>query len=223
MAHESDEDPDRAAILRRRTRFVARSLAELGAPTASKTTVLALAMSGLATACPCLKNPVVSRNLESADDPHSSGAEQLEQTLDPRDFTNANQLVWNDAFQTRATAFFGAAVGSYLGRPGPVSEQWMTALGGPPDQLEPLADGWQFAACRLHSCPEKAWVLLDGSGTIQIAALRHIFTPEGEESEGAILTIFFRNPEAVQNYREHAERWSDQHGPVVGVELVDLR
>jgi hypothetical protein len=47
------DDPDRAAILERRKHFVARSLAEVVGPN-RKTRALVLALSGLATACPCL-------------------------------------------------------------------------------------------------------------------------------------------------------------------------
>jgi hypothetical protein len=59
MSDGAEENPDRAAILERRKHFVARSLAEVVGPTACpsnrRTKALALALSGLATACPCLK------------------------------------------------------------------------------------------------------------------------------------------------------------------------
>lgn len=143
--------------------------------------------------------------------------------LNPRDFTNANQLVWEQEFKAQVEAFFGSATGSYLGRSGLVSEQWTAAFGGPPEALEHLSEGWQFAACRFHSCDEKAWVLLDGDGTIQVVALRHFFTREGKASAGAMLTIFFRDAGALEKCREHAVRWSEQHGPVIEIQLADLR
>src|SRR5690606_20342771 len=58
MADEFDESPQRAAILERRRRLIERGLAESGVPTTRPSTrrigALALSLSGLATACPCL-------------------------------------------------------------------------------------------------------------------------------------------------------------------------
>src|SRR5262245_31950301 len=53
MSDGADENPDRAAILERRKQFVARSLD--ACPPNRKSRALLLALSGLATACPCLK------------------------------------------------------------------------------------------------------------------------------------------------------------------------
>jgi hypothetical protein len=141
--------------------------------------------------------------------------------LDPRDFGNANQLAWDEEFNKDAEAFFGAASGKYLGWSGSVYEQWSSAFGGPPEQIDSIPVGWQFAACRFHSCDEKAWVLLDEHGQIRLAALRHFFTRDGTMSDDAMLTIFFRDPAALQ-YRMHALNWSRRHGSVAVIEMVEL-
>ncbi len=59
MADSRDDsiDPDRAAILARRSRFISRAIEALERPSlvGSRTKLVALAVSGLTTACPCLK------------------------------------------------------------------------------------------------------------------------------------------------------------------------
>jgi hypothetical protein len=60
MAERDDEDLDRAAILARRRRYIAQALAELERPArvGPKAKLMAVAVSGLATACPrpCLSD-----------------------------------------------------------------------------------------------------------------------------------------------------------------------
>jgi hypothetical protein len=141
--------------------------------------------------------------------------------LAPQDFRNANELVWNAEFEEEAKTFFGSASGTYLGWSGSVFKQWYSAFGGPPEELDSLPDGWQFAACRQHACDEKAWVLLDEHGRIQLAALRHFFTRDGRWSGDPMLTIFYRDARALQ-HRRHALQWSRQHGSVAVVEQVEL-
>jgi hypothetical protein len=81
-----DADPDREAILARRKHFVARALTDLGGPSGAlagrRTKLVALAVTGLTTACPCLKMassnqppPPSKSNEEGHDAPESGDGE----------------------------------------------------------------------------------------------------------------------------------------------------
>lgn len=73
MPDEPSTDADREAILARRKRFTTRALGELARPlAASRTKVIALTVSGLTTACPCLK-------MAPPPDESEAGGEQQEQ------------------------------------------------------------------------------------------------------------------------------------------------
>jgi len=110
-------------------------------------------------------------------------------------YKNTNALVMDKQFRASLKHFFGGAKGSYLWAADLVSAQALEALGGPPDDLQPLDNGLTLAsACRAHSCPEKGAVLLQGNGVVAAALIN--FKCHGEPMECAedpTLTIFLRD------------------------------
>lgn len=55
----------------------------------------------------------------------------------------------------------------------PVAAQAREVLGGPPDKPKRIANGWLFAACRLHSCGEKGAVIVDEHGKVAALGILH--------------------------------------------------
>ena len=85
----------------------------------------------------------------------------------PATCADTNMLVLSPAFRPRLASFLGRTRGSYLDRDGPVIDQAIEVLHGPPDPPKRLTDGsWLFTACRAHSCPEKGAVALSKTGQV---------------------------------------------------------
>jgi hypothetical protein len=83
-----------------------------------------------------------------------------------------NNLVWDAGFEQALGRFLGDRQASYLYL-GPLRDQAMAVLGGPPDT--PVFGGnlYRFTACRAHSCMEKGAVVLTPSGQIMAVAILH--------------------------------------------------
>lgn len=109
---------------------------------------------------------------------------------------DTNKLVWSPAFKHELAAFLRGMRGSYLDHNGPVIDQAMEVLHGPPDAPKRLADGsWLFTACRAHSCTEKGAVALSGAGRIRafgILSFNCRPVPPGQPrcDTGPTLTLF---------------------------------
>lgn len=98
--------------------------------------------------------------------------------------TNMNQLVWEPGFEEAVGDFFGAERGEFFWTDGPVSEQAIAGLGGPPNDLERLRGGLVMgSACRAHSCDERAAVIVQCPSTIVAVGVKH-FPCVFENAEG---------------------------------------
>ncbi len=80
-------------------------------------------------------------------------------------YRNTNELVWDQGFRASVARFFGKQRGSYFWRDGWMSDQVLEGLGGPPEDIKRIEGLSLFmaSACRHHSCPEKAAVVLRDS------------------------------------------------------------
>ena len=126
--------------------------------------------------------------------------------------TNMNQLVWEPGFEKAVDEFFGAERGDFFWTDGPVSEQAIAGLGGPPNDLERLGGGLVMgSACRAHSCDERAAVIVKCPSTIVAVGVKH-FPCAFENAEGRCDLIptftIFSAPGAPELARERLEKWA---------------
>jgi hypothetical protein len=133
--------------------------------------------------------------------------------------------------------FLGARRGGYIGRPEElVRLQVREALSGPPDQSLLLEDGARIlSGCRLHSCDEKAAVVLSRANEVQAVGLvssqcRFVGSPSErrkpprkrkvECDTHSTLTLFVR---PSGRYRAALEYWAEKVvGRALPVEVVSV-
>ncbi|HMA51739.1 MAG TPA: lysozyme inhibitor LprI family protein [Magnetospirillaceae bacterium] len=77
------------------------------------------------------------------------------------DCHDTNQLIWSGGER---------AVREFLG-PGKAADEMIGLLGGPPEDIQSLPNGWKLAAaCRAHDCGSKGAAILTGSGQVMATA-----------------------------------------------------
>ena len=123
---------------------------------------------------------------------------------------NTNQLVWRDAFQEALKAYFGNARGSFYVPNGSVYTQVRDGLGGPPQDIVPLDGGLALAsACRAHSCPEKAAVVIRCPNTIESVGILHFACgTDNRCASQATATLFFKT-DTDRTGDADLQRWAD--------------
>ena len=84
-----------------------------------------------------------------------------------------NNLVWDADFEQALGLFLGDRQAAYFYERGPVRDQAMAVLGGPPDTPVSVENLYRFTACRAHSCSEKGAVVLTPGGQIMAVAILH--------------------------------------------------
>lgn len=101
-------------------------------------------------------------------------------------YSNTNQLVWDKAFSAHIHRLLGERQVNYFYR-GPLAGQVLAGLGGPSDPIVPVEDKFRFAsACRVHSCAEKAAVLIACPDKVVAAGILH-YDPD---TMAATLTVY---------------------------------
>ena len=82
----------------------------------------------------------------------------------PEDFCAAsdmNRMVWKPSFAQEVEGYFGENRADLYWDDGRIAEQVVEGLGGPPNPVEKLGGGLVMgSACRAHSCPERAAVIV---------------------------------------------------------------
>jgi hypothetical protein len=122
--------------------------------------------------------------------------------------TDMNQLAWTPGFEEAVDDFFGAERGDFYWPDGPVSDQVLAGLGGPPDDLERLRGGLVMgSACRAHSCPERAAVIVQCPSTIIAVGVKH-FRCGSEDCDSLPTFTIFSAPGAPKLARERLEGWA---------------
>ena len=94
---------------------------------------------------------------------------------------STNDLVWNSQYQKAVQKFFGNQKNSYLGtrKAWKISDSMRSVLGGPPDTVIQLDNGYIVAsACRAHSCDEKGMLIYDPATNSIAFAMLHYFLEE---------------------------------------------
>ncbi|WP_416398030.1 hypothetical protein [Allohahella sp. A8] len=110
-------------------------------------------------------------------------------------YGHTNQLVWNEHFERSLNEFFVGSRASLFWSNSAIADQVLTGLGGPPEKLRPLSEGYVLAsACRADSCPEKAAVVLSCPDTVEAVAVIHYTCQESAEwqicTDKPVLTLF---------------------------------
>ena len=138
----------------------------------------------------------------------------LSQTSGAKDFCslkNTNQLIWEDSFQKSLQAFFGDGRDSFYHPDSSIYEQARYGLGGPPELFTPLEDGLLLAsACRAHSCPEKAAVVIRCPSTIESVGIIHFSCGPGRCSKEPKATLFFKQGSARAGEAK-LRWWAEEH------------
>lgn len=123
---------------------------------------------------------------------------------------NTNVLVHDDAFMASVNEFIGERRAHYL-YDGQLSDQMLSALGGPPKALKTIGDDLVLAeACRHNFCPTKGAIIIKCPSTVKAAGLVH-FLSDGRYSSESTATIFVHGDEesnaaAIAELREWAAR-----------------
>lgn len=109
------------------------------------------------------------------------------------EYSSTNQIVWDPAHVPFLSGFFGElkpfAKGSYFWHDGLVVAQIRDGLGGPPDAIRKLDENTLLAsACRLHSCFEKAAMVVNLETKQAMFALIHYL----DNGDGR-MTVYYRD------------------------------
>lgn len=138
--------------------------------------------------------------------------------------TNTNQLIWNDGFRAHVKDFFGHAKGEYFWK-GPLSEQVLSGLGGPPDDIKKIDDNTYLAtACRAHSCPEKAAYVVQKD--LELFAIISYKCPSEDEyanyNDKGCLIIFFKNDKAKDSLSNYLLSWQKEYNSSMASYFIKL-
>jgi hypothetical protein len=121
--------------------------------------------------------------------------------------TDMNQVVWIPEFERAVHAYFGEERDDFFWPDGLISEQMIAGLGGPPEPLRRLSQGLALgSACRAHSCPERAAVVIQCPSRPVAFAIKHFPCRDGYCDTTASFTIFTR-PGAPALARQELEAW----------------
>jgi hypothetical protein len=121
--------------------------------------------------------------------------------------TNMNQVVWEPGFDQAVQAYFGEERADFFWPDGLVSEQMIEGLGGPPEPFQRLPEGLAFgSACRAHSCPERAAVVIQCPSRPVAFAIKYFPCRGGYCDTAASFTIF-TEPAAPELARRQLEAW----------------
>lgn len=125
--------------------------------------------------------------------------------------TNTNNLVGDKQFEAQVRKLLGHGTVA-LFYPGPLDEQAMVGLGGPPQDIRQLDGQLRFAAaCRPHSCDEKAAAVFACPGKVLAVGILHY---KGFNIHSPVLTIYgdTRSPgvqSAFTAWRKELEQAAD--------------
>lgn len=121
--------------------------------------------------------------------------------------TDMNQVVWIPEFERAVHAYFGEERDDFFWPDGLVAEQMIAGLGGPPEPLQRLPEGLVIgSACRAHSCPERAAVVIQCPSRPVAFAIKYFRCGDGDCDTTATFAIF-TEPAAPQLARQQLEAW----------------
>jgi hypothetical protein len=119
---------------------------------------------------------------------------------------STNDLIWNSQYQKAVEKFFGNQKNSYLGtrKAWKISDSMRSVLGGPPDTVIQLDNGYIVAsACRAHSCDEKGMLIYDPATNSIAFAMLHYFLEEKTYKKNGYVTIFIKK-DAIDGFVNEA-------------------
>lgn len=118
--------------------------------------------------------------------------------------SNTNRLVSDKEFSLRIHQLFGERQENFFYK-GPLYEQFLAGLGGPPDDIISIGQSLRFAsACRAHSCDEKAAVLIACPDNVLAVGIYHF----NLDTMAATLTVY--SQKATPTIRSAFSRWEEK-------------
>lgn len=135
------------------------------------------------------------------------------------DYTNTNELAGDKNLSARIRIFLGDKRVSFFYK-GKLSAQVLDGLGGPPDFIHPVTRNLKMAAaCRFHSCDEKAAVIFSCPGTIQAVGILHYdIRPKHFDPKAATLTIYAEELDSAVDMAFDA--WRERIEESAGIKIV---
>jgi hypothetical protein len=128
-------------------------------------------------------------------------------------YPNTNRLVWDKEFSLRIHQLFGQHQENFFYK-GPLYEQVLAGLGGPPDNIIKVGETLRFAsACRAHSCDEKAAVLIACPDNVLAVGILHF----NLDTMAATLTVY--SQEATPTIRSTFSRWGEKIAKTGDIEI----
>ena len=124
---------------------------------------------------------------------------------------NTNVLVGDPAFARAVRRFVGPTRVRFL-YAGPLNDQQMEVLGGPPDPPVRIGSLYRFTACRYHDCTEKGAVVLEPQGRIVATAVLHstCILPRASPTcfNENVLSVFVRDPSGAKVVVDNLSAWA---------------
>jgi hypothetical protein len=135
--------------------------------------------------------------------------------------TDMNQVVWKPGFERAVHAYFGEERADFFWPDGLIWEQAIAGLGGPPEPLKRLSEGLAIgSACRAHSCPERAAVVIQCPSRPVAFAIKHFRCSSsrgGADCDTTATFTIFTEPAAPGLAKQQLEAWARSESPDVRV------
>lgn len=131
---------------------------------------------------------------------------------------NSNALFSDKMFIKKISRFLTGKRTPYFER-ATVADQALEALGGLADPPYHYGQFWRFTACRPHSCPEKAAVVLRSDGQIVAVALLHsaCVPPTLDCTTDETLTIYASNDRGREVVIKDVSDWAKENVAHAGI------
>jgi len=127
---------------------------------------------------------------------------------DYKNCQNTNQLVWDTSFEAFVKRYFESKKGTYNEENGLISEQLLTAMGGPPEDIIRLKDSVIMAqACQAHQASVVAAVWLCPKKEKALFALVHYYDDKGVYHSDPRCTIFYKDSQMKDVYEQKIVTW----------------
>jgi hypothetical protein len=128
-----------------------------------------------------------------------------------------NQVVHMPEFEEAVDAYFGDERADFYWLDGLISDHVLSGLGGPPNDLERLPGGFvRGSACRAHSCPERAAVIIRCPSEAVAFAVKHFRCSKSSCDDSPTFTIF-SHPKTPDVARKGLEEWVRRESDTPGV------
>lgn len=128
---------------------------------------------------------------------------------DYKDCSNTNELVWKRSFKVFVERFFENKKGTYNDEDALISNQILTALDGPPEDIIRLKHNVIMAqACQAGQASVIANVLFNSKTEKAIFSLIHYLDEHGIFDSSPRCTIFYKDQNIKKRYKKRVTKWA---------------